>query len=77
MFKSILSFGIGIVLLLPSQSIKSETKKLSTLNLDQPYKDQWENDGNKRIPFKTVEDNNRLWKDVIKSRNKFVRYDDT
>ena len=77
MFKSILSFGIGIVLLLPSQSIKSETKKLSTLNLDQPYKDQWENDGNKRIPFKTVEDNNRLWKDVIKSRNKFAGYYDT
>ena len=77
MFKSIFSFGIGIILLLPSQSIKSETQKLSTLNLDQPYKDQWENDGNKRIPFKTFEDNNRLWKDVIKSRNKVAGYYDT
>ncbi len=77
MFKSILSFGIGIVLLLPSQSIKSETKKLSTLNLNQPYQDQWENNGSKRIPFKTVEDNNKLWKDVIKSRNKVVGYYDT
>ena len=77
MFKSILSFGIGIVLLLPSQSIKSETKKLSTLNLNQPYQDQWENNGSKRIPFKTVEDNNKLWKDVIKSRNKVAGYYDT
>lgn len=35
------------------------------------------NDSNKRIPFKTVEDNNRLWKDVIKSRNKVAGYYDT
>ena len=77
MFKSFLSVGIGMVLLLPSLSIKSETKKLSTLNLNQPYQDQWENNGSKRIPFKTVEDNNKLWKDVIKSRNKVVGYYDT
>ena len=74
MFKSFLSVWIGIVLLLPSQPIKSETKKLSTLNLNQPYLDQKE--GKPRV-FKTVEDNNNLWKDVIKSRNKVVGYDDT
>ena len=77
MLKSILSVGIGMVLLLPSPPIKSGTKKVSLLNLNQPYQDQWEKDGNKRIPFKSVEDNNRLWKDVIKSRNKVAGYDDT
>ena len=76
MFKSFLQVGIGIVLLLPSLPIKSETKKVSLLNLNQPYQDQWEKDGNKRIPFKSVEDN-RLWKDVIKSRNKVAGYYDT
>ena len=74
MFKSILSFGIGIVLLLPSQSIKSGTKEQNTLNYNQPYQDRWED---KPSVFKTVEDNNNLWKDVIKSRNKVVGYDDT
>ena len=77
MFKSFLQVGIVIVLLLPSLPIKSDTKKVSLLNLNQPYQDQWEKDGNKRIPFKSVEDNNRLWKDVIKSRNKVAGYDDT
>ena len=74
MFKSIFSVGIGIVLLLPSQSIKSETKKVSTLNLNQPYQDQVE--GKQRV-FNSVEDNNNLWKDVIKSRNKVAGYYDT
>ena len=63
-----------MVLLLPSQSIKSGTKEQNTLNYNQPYQDRWED---KPSVFKTVEDNNNLWKDVIKSRNKFVRYDDT
>ena len=74
MLKSILSVGIGMVLLLPSQPIKSETKKVSTLNNNQPYLDKVE--GKPRV-FKTWEDNNNLWKDVIKSRNKVVGYDDT
>ena len=74
MLKSILSVGIGMVLLLPTQSIKSETKKVSTLNNNQPYLDKVE--GKPRV-FKTWEDNNNLWKDVIKSRNKVVGYYDT
>ena len=74
MLKSILSVGIGVVLLLPTQSIKSETKKVSTLNNNQPYLDKVE--GKPRV-FKTWEDNNNLWKDVIKSRNKVVGYYDT
>ena len=74
MLKSILSVGFGIVLLLPSQPIKSETKKVSTLNNNQPYLDKVE--GKPRV-FKTWEDNNNLWKDVIKSRNKVVGYYDT
>ena len=74
MLKSIVSVGIGVVLLLPSQSIKSGTKEQSTLNYNQPYQDRWED---KPSVFKTVEDNNNLWKDVIKSRNKVVGYDDT
>ena len=74
MLKSIVSVGIGMVLLLPSQSIKSGTKEQSTLNYNQPYQDRWEH---KPSVFKTVEDNNNLWKDVIKSRNKVVGYDDT
>ena len=77
MFKPLLQVGIVIVLLLPFQPIKSGTKKVSTLNLNQPYQDQWEKDGTERIPFKSVEDNNRLWKDVIKSRNKVAGYYDT
>ena len=63
-----------MVLLLPSQPIKSETKKVSTLNNNQPYLDKVE--GKPRV-FKTWEDNNNLWKDVIKSRNKVVGYYDT
>ena len=63
-----------MVLLLPSQSIKSGTKEQNTLNYNQPYQDRWED---KPSVFKTVEDNNNLWKDVIKSRNKVVGYDDT
>ena len=74
MLKSILLVGIGMVLLLPSQPIKSETKKVSTLNNNQPYQDKIE--GKPRV-FKTWEDNNNLWKDVIKSRNKVVGYYDT
>ena len=74
MFKSILQIGIVIVLLLPLQPIKSGTKKVSTLNNNQPYQDKVE--GKPRV-FKTWEDNNNLWKDVIKSRNKVVGYDDT
>lgn len=74
MLKSILSAGIGMVLLLPTQSIKSGTKKQSTLNLNQPYQDRWED---KPSVFKTVEDNDNLWKDVIKSRNKVAGYNDT
>ena len=74
MLKSILSVGIGVVLLLPTQSIKSGTKKVSTLNNNQPYLDKVE--GKPRV-FKTWEDNNNLWKDVIKSRNKVVGYYDT
>ena len=74
MLKSILSVGIGVVLLLPTQPIKSETKKVSTLNNNQPYLDKVE--GKPRV-FKTWEDNNNLWKDVIKSRNKVVGYYDT
>ena len=58
----------------PSRPIKFETKKFSTLNFNQPYQDRWED---KPSVFKTVEDNNNLWKDVIKSRNKVVGYDDT
>ena len=57
-----------------SRPIKSETKKFSTLNFNQPYQDRWKD---KPSVFKTVEDNNNLWKDVIKSRNKVVGYDDT
>ena len=63
-----------MVLLLPTQSIKSGTKKVSTLNNNQPYLDKVE--GKPRV-FKTWEDNNNLWKDVIKSRNKVVGYYDT
>ena len=74
MFKSILQIGIVIVLLLPLQPIKSGTKKVSTLNNNQPYQDKVE--GKPRV-FKTWEDNNNLWKDVIKSRNKVVGYYDT
>ena len=74
MLKSILSVGIGMVLLLPTQSIKSGTKKVSTLNNNQPYLDKVE--GKPRV-FKTWEDNNNLWKDVIKSRNKVAGYYDT
>ena len=74
MLKSILSVGIGVVLLLPTQPIKSGTKKVSTLNNNQPYLDKVE--GKPRV-FKTWEDNNNLWKDVIKSRNKVVGYYDT
>ena len=74
MLKSILSVGFGMVLLLTSQPIKSETKKVSTLNNNQPYLDKVE--GKPRV-FKTWEDNNNLWKDVIKSRNKVVGYYDT
>jgi hypothetical protein len=74
MLKSIVSVGIGMVLLLPSQSIKSGTKEQNTLNYNQPYQDRWED---KPSVFKTVEDNNNLWKDVIKSRNKVAGYDDT
>ena len=62
MLKSILSVGIGMVLLLPTQSIKSGTKKVSLLNLNQPYQDQWEKDGNKRIPFIFVDENPLLKK---------------
>ena len=57
-----------------SLPIKSETKKFSKLNLNQPYKDKWRD---KPSVFKTVEDNNNLWKDVIKSRNKVAGYYDT
>ena len=74
MFKSIFSVGIGIVLLLPSQSSKSETKKVSTLNYNQAYQDKVK--GKPKV-FKTWEDNNNLWKDVIKSRNKVAGYYDT
>ena len=75
--KSPFIIGFLAILMTTSLPMRSETKKISLLNLNQPYQDQWEKDGDKRIPFKTVEDNNRLWKDVIKSRNKVVGYDDT
>ena len=75
--KSPFIIGFLAILMTTSLPMRSETKKISLLNLNQPYQDQWEKDGDKRIPFKTVEDNNRLWKDVIKSRNKVAGYYDT
>ena len=74
MFKTLLSAGFGMILLSPSLPIKSEAKLKSTLNYNQPYEDRWED---KPSVFKTVEDNNNLWKDVIKSRNKVAGYYDT
>ena len=54
--------------------IKTEIKKYSALDFNQPYQDSWKD---KPRVFKTAEDNNNLWKDVIKSRNKTVGYYDT
>ena len=75
--KSPFIIGFLAILMTTSLPMRSEPKKISLLNLNQPYQDQWEKDGDKRIPFKSVEDNNRLWKDVIKSRNKVAGYYDT
>ena len=57
-----------------SLPVRTETKVRSTLNYDQPYQDRWED---KPSVFKSVEDNNNLWDDVIKSRNKVAGYNDT
>ena len=74
MFKTLLSAGFSMILLSPSLPIKSEPKLKSTLNYNQPYEDRWED---KPSVFKSVEDNNNLWEDVIKSRNKIAGYNDT
>ena len=77
MFKSIGIAALSTFLITSTLPVRTETKVRSTLNYNQPYKDQWENNGKKRIPFKSVEDNDNLWADVIKSRNKSVGYNDT
>lgn len=77
MLKSIGIAALTTFLITSTLPVRIETKVRSTLNYNQPYKDQWENNGKKRIPFKSVEDNDNLWADVIKSRNKSVGYNDT
>ena len=77
MLKSIGIAALSTFLITSTLPVRTETKVRSTLNYNQPYKDQWENNGKKRIPFKSVEDNDNLWADVIKSRNKSVGYNDT
>ncbi len=66
--------GFLAILMTTSLPVRTETKVRSTLNYDQPYQDRWED---KPSVFKTVEDNDNLWKDVIKSRNKVAGYNDT
>ena len=78
MLKSITIAALSTFLITSTLPVRTETKVRSTLNYNQPYQDQWENvNGNKRIPFKSVEDNDNLWANVIKSRNKSVGYNDT
>ena len=77
MLKSIGIAALSTFLITSTLPVRTETKVRSTINYNQPYKDQWENNGKKRIPFKSVEDNDNLWADVIKSRNKSVGYNDT
>ena len=77
MLKSIGIAALTTFLITSTLPVRTETKVRSTINYNQPYKDQWENNGKKRIPFKSVEDNDNLWADVIKSRNKSVGYNDT
>ena len=73
MLKSITIAALSTFLITSTLPARTETKVRSTLNYNQPYQDQWENvNGNKRIPFKSVEDNDNLWANVIKSRNKTV-----
>ena len=78
MLKSVTIAALSTILITSTLPVRTETKVRSTLNYNQPSQDQWENvDGNKRIPFKSVEDNGNLWANVIKSRNKSVGYNDT
>ena len=69
MLKSILSVGIGGLLLLPFQSLKSQTY----LNYNQPYV----NPPNAKGLFMSKSDNDNFW-EVLKSiREKKVGYEDT
>lgn len=74
MLRSLIIATVSTVLLTSTPPIRTETKSRSTLNYNQPYQDQV---AGKPKVFKSVEDNNNLWKDVIKSRNKVAGYDDT
>ena len=69
MLKSILSVGIGGLLLLPFQSLKSQTY----LNYNQPYV----NSPNAKEPFLTKKDNDDFWKNLKLIREKRDGYKDT
>ena len=69
MLKSILSVGIGGLLLLPFQSLKSQTY----LNYNQPYV----NSPNAKEPFLTKKDNDDFWKNLKLIREKRDGYRDT
>ena len=69
MLKSILSVGIGGLLLLHFQSLKSQTY----LNYNQPYV----NSPNAKEPFLTKKDNDDFWKNLKLIREKRDGYKDT
>jgi len=69
MLKSILSVGIGGLLLLPFQSLKSQTY----LNYNQPYV----NSPDAKEPFLTKNDNDDFWKNLKLIREKRDGYKDT
>ena len=64
MLKSILSVGIGGLLLLPFQSLKSQTY----LNFSQPYV----NSPNAKEPYLTKKDNDDFWKNLKLIREKRI-----
>ena len=69
MFRLTLPVGIGLVLLLPFQSLKSQTY----LNYNQPYV----NLPNAKEPFLTKSDNDDFWENMKLMREKKDGYKDT
>ena len=69
MFRLTLPVGIGLVLLLPFQSLKSQTY----LNYNQPYV----NLPNAKEPFLTKSDNDDFWENMKLIREKKDGYKDT
>ena len=69
MIKSFFTISIGTFLLLPFQSLKSQTY----LNYNQPYVSL----PNAKEPFLTKSDNDEFWENIKSIREKKVGYKDT